>query len=88
MPKLRSNMVPFEREGPRVLTGYKTVREAAAILRVSERRVIDFLKPNPKKGEPPRLPALRLGNQWLIQIDDLMNFRRKPRLVGRPPKVP
>jgi hypothetical protein len=31
---------------------------------------------------------MRLGSQWLIQVDDLMNFRRKPRLVGRPPNKP
>lgn len=85
MPRLKSNMAPFTAAGPQVLSGYKTVQEAAAILHVSERRVLDFLKPA-SKGEAPRLVAQRLGRQWLIRVDDLLNFKRKPRLVGRPPK--
>lgn len=84
MPTVTSNMVPFAATGPEVLGCYKTVREAAKVLKVSERRVIDFLKPA-SKGETPRLAALRFGRQWLIPVNALMNFRRIPRLVGRPP---
>ena len=87
MPRMKSNLAPFETDGPEVLTAYRTVREAAQLLGVSERRVIDFLKPA-SKGEAPRLAALRFGRVWLIPISSLTAFRRKPRLVGRPPKVP
>lgn len=85
MPIVKSNMMSFATKGPEVLSAYKTVREAAKVLKVSERRVIDFLKPA-SKGEAPRLPALRVGRIWLIPVNTLMDFRRKPRLVGRPPK--
>jgi hypothetical protein len=83
MPEMKSNLAP-NTQGPDVLSGYKTVREAAQVLKVSERRVIDFLRPA-SKGQAPRLAALRFGRVWLIPIHALMDFRRKPRLVGRPP---
>ena len=83
MPEMKSNLAP-NTQGPDVLSGYRTVREAAQLLGVSERRVIDFLKPA-SEGEAPRLAALRFGRVWLIPIHALATFRRKPRPVGRPP---
>lgn len=84
MPRVKSNLVSFTTPGPDVLSGYKTVREAAKLLGVSERRVIDFLK-SESPNVAPRLAALRIGRFWLIPIHALMDFRRKPRIVGRPP---
>jgi len=84
MPRMKSNLAPSATKEPDALSGYKTVREAAKVLKVSERRVIDFLKPA-SKGVAPRLAALRVGRFWLIPVDMLMDFRRIPRTVGRPP---
>jgi hypothetical protein len=84
MPKVKSNVAP-DRPGPDIFGGYKTVEEAAKFLHLSERRVYDFLRPR-ADGKGPRLLGLRMGRQWLIPIDALMTFRKKPRRVGRPRK--
>ena len=54
-----------------------TSKEASEELGVSVRRVLALIKAG-------RLPAQKLGRDWIIKLDDLDKVRvRKP---GRPPK--
>jgi excisionase family DNA binding protein len=59
------------------LAGWLTVSEVAKMLRITPRRVRDFLL----KG---RLPAMRVGRTWLIQRKDVLNFSQMERQPGRP----
>lgn len=57
------------------LTKLLTTAEAAAILGVTPRRVLNLVKYG-------RLPASRFGWVWLIKASDLKKFQKRP--PGRP----
>ena len=58
-----------------------TVKDAAALLGVSERRVQTLIK----KG---RLNATRIGERVLmLRSDEVVSFSKIDRPTGRPPKV-
>src|SRR2546428_7500330 len=59
------------------LPGYVSIKEAAKILGISERRVYLYI-------ETKRLPAVRAADVLLIPVEEVKNFRRK--FVGRPRK--
>ena len=59
------------------LLGYVSIKEAAKILGISERRVYLYV-------EMRRLPAVRAADVLLISEEELKSFRRK--YVGRPRK--
>ncbi len=59
------------------LPGYVSIKEAAKILGISERRVYLYI-------EMKRLPAVRAADVLLISEKELKNFQRK--FVGRPRK--
>jgi excisionase family DNA binding protein len=59
------------------LPGYVSIKEAAKMLGISERRVYLYI-------EMKRLPAVRAADVLLIPLDAVKNFRRK--FVGRPRK--
>lgn len=53
------------------------VTQAAERLGVVPRRVLQFIHAG-------RLPAQRIGKQWVIRETDVETFQQKP--AGRPPK--
>ena len=59
------------------LPGYVSIREAAKMLGISERRVYLYI-------EMKRLPAVRAADVLLIPLEAVKNFRRK--FAGRPRK--
>lgn len=59
------------------LPGYVSVKEAAKLLSISERRVYLYI-------EMKRLPAVRAADVLLIPLQELQNFQRQ--FVGRPRK--
>lgn len=60
--------------------GLCTVPDAAKILNVSKRRVRQLI--NEK-----RLPAEKMGRQWIMRREDVVAFAAQPRNVGRPPRA-
>ena len=71
-------VIGFAKERAKIeLAGWITVSEVAKMLRITPRRVRDFLL----KG---RLPAMRVGRTWLIQRKDVLNFSQMERQPGRP----
>jgi len=60
------------------LPGYVSIKEAAKMLGISERRVYLYI-------ETKRLPAVRAADILLIRQEDVKNFRRK--FVGRPRRI-
>ena len=61
------------------LATIKTVADTARLLRLTPRRVRVFITEG-------RLPAMRKGNQYLIHLSDILEFRKKPRKPGKPRK--
>jgi len=59
------------------MDGLLTAAQAARRLRVSKRRVLQFIAAK-------RLPATRIGNILIIRQDDLEKFAAIPRQSGRP----
>jgi len=54
-----------------------TTTQAADHLNVSPRRVRALIAAG-------RLPAVKIGRDWMIEPDALERFQAKPRKVGRP----
>jgi excisionase family DNA binding protein len=59
------------------IPGYLTVKEAAEIRKVWPQAILNLI-------DRKRLPAVRVGREWLIKETDLEAFEPLP--VGRPPK--
>ena len=59
------------------LAGWLTVKEVADLLKLTPRRIRDFLLSG-------RLPAMRLGRTWFVQRRDVLDFSRIERTPGRP----
>ncbi|MGI8913022.1 MAG: helix-turn-helix domain-containing protein [Chloroflexota bacterium] len=55
--------------------------EAARLLGLSATRIGYYITSR-------RLPAERVGRQWIIRRSDVENFRTRERRPGRPPKTP
>ncbi len=55
--------------------------EAARLLGLSPTRIGYYIASR-------RLPAERVGRQWIIRLSDVENFRTQERRPGRPPKTP
>jgi excisionase family DNA binding protein len=72
--------VPPYEEAAKSLDRFLTTAEAARRLAISERRVRILI-------EEGRLPARKLGHQWIIHPDDLERDEVKNRRPGRPPKA-
>ncbi|MCK5548610.1 MAG: helix-turn-helix domain-containing protein, partial [Thermoplasmata archaeon] len=70
--------MPIENKDPAVLL---TVQEAAKILRVIPRRVLQFIKEG-------RLKAKKAGRQWFIVRSDLMAFKKIKRKSGNKTGLP
>ena len=56
-----------------------SVAEAAALLRVSEERVLQFCRAG-------RLEAKQLKREWAISLPSVRAFAKRPRDGGRPAK--
>ena len=67
----------MQRAWTRVTDTIKTVADTAKLLRLTPRRVRVFITEG-------RLPAMRKGNQYLIHLSDILEFRKKPRKHGKP----
>jgi len=61
-------------------TNLVTTAQAATQLGLTYYRVIQFIHGS-------RLPAVKLGRDWLIQQKDLDKFAAIPRKTGRPRKA-
>ncbi len=72
----REYTTPMDNDIP-PLPGYVSIKEAAKILGISERRVYLYI-------ETKRLPAVRAADVLLLKLEDVKNFRRM--IVGRPRK--
>jgi excisionase family DNA binding protein len=60
-----------------------TTKQAADRIGISERRVQFLVRAqNPTK----RLPAIKVGRDWMIDENELEQFMLKPRNTGRPIK--
>ncbi len=59
------------------LAGWITVEEAAEMLKLTPRRVRNFLLSG-------RLAAMRVGRTWFIQRKDVLDFSLIQRTPGRP----
>jgi len=57
---------------------YLSVKEAAEMLGVSERRVLQFRDEGRLRG------AKRFGRAWAIKQSEVERFAEEPRFVGRP----
>ena len=55
---------------------YITVRQAAAQMGLSKQRIVQFIAAK-------MLPAVRLGNAWLILPKDLVPLRKRKTRPGR-----
>lgn len=74
----KKKVVNFAKERAKlVLAGWLTVDEVAKMLRLTPRRVRDFLL----KG---RLSAMVIGRTWFIQRKDVLAFSGIKRKPGRP----
>lgn len=71
--------VPEFEEVFTLLDEFMTTADAASQLGISERRVLVLI-------DEGRLPARKLGNQWIIHPDDLERDDIRNRKPGRPPK--
>lgn len=58
-------------------TGFVTTDDAAEMLDVTARRVRQFI-------DEGRLPAQKIGRQWIIKREDVLSFAVLQRNVGRP----
>ena len=54
------------------INGYVTALEAAQIVRIDRSQICRYCQ----SGE---LPAIKIGNQWLIKEKDARNFKPNPR---------
>lgn len=63
------------------IAGYLTVKEAASRLNVSEASVQGYIAGYGLST----LPAVRIGNNWLIKEEDLQQFERQPK--GNPQRL-
>src|SRR5947209_7775745 len=59
------------------IPGYISIKQAAKLLRLSSRRVYQFV-------EEGRLPAVQAGQNILLPVEAVEQFR--PKLTGRPRK--
>jgi excisionase family DNA binding protein len=71
--------VPPYEETADILSRFLSTAEAAGRLGISERRVRVLI-------EEGRLPAQKIGHQWIIHPDDLERSEIADRRPGRPPK--
>ena len=60
---------------------YLTTTDAAKRLGVTSQRVGTFIRHG-------RLPATRIGRDWMILSNDLDAFAERQRTNGRPPRKP
>lgn len=58
-----------------------SVARAAKVLKLSPRRVQALIQQR-------RLPARKVGRAYVISKEDLFEFERQPRRVGRPQQQP
>jgi excisionase family DNA binding protein len=58
---------------------YLTTLQAAQILGLTQERVLAFIKDG-------RLKAEHIGRAWVILRSDLEEFKKQPRIPGRPKK--
>lgn len=54
-----------------------SVPDAAAILNLTERRVLQFVTEE-------RIEGKRLKREWVLSLESVKAFKRKPRKTGRP----
>ena len=59
------------------LAAILSTTEAAAILNLSEKRVLDFVHAG-------RIEGKQLKREWALSRASVMAFKRKPRKEGRP----
>lgn len=62
-----------------MLVGYLSVAEVAKKLKVTPRRVRQYIQDN-------RLVAIKVGQAYLVTKDSLAAFKAIKRKVGRPPE--
>jgi excisionase family DNA binding protein len=63
----------------KVFGDWMTVKEAATLLKVSTRRVHQFI-------DEGRLEAEKVGRDFFVRNSSVEALKRQPRRVGRPPK--
>lgn len=58
-----------------------SITEAAALLNLSEKRVLVFINEG-------RIEAKQLKREWVLSLASVKAFKRKPRPEGRPRESP
>jgi hypothetical protein len=73
----RSQMIDRSRANVKPLTLVCSTTEAAAILDLTEERVLQFVRSG-------RIEGRQLKREWVLSLASVKAFKRRPRKQGRP----